>query len=343
MHCLGKRIHRFRQGIKEVRRIKRTDKFVTMAGDFLKEVLLEKQKSLKEAKRRYPEEELRLKLEEPRIWRPFKASIGVRGKLHIIAELKKASPCAGILREDFDPIQISRLYQNAGASAISVLTEEKYFLGKISYLSQVRKIVDLPILRKDFIFEPYQLYESKFFGADAVLLIAEILQDGKLSEFLALAKRLELDCLVEVGNMEELQYALEQGAEIIGINNRNLHTLEVDPKIAASLVAHIPKDKVIISESGIKTHREYLTYKKLNVNALLIGSAFMKAEDIKQKIKELTEGKEPKKAAVLKKKPAVKKPVKSSIVPVRKHRVIGKEKEMPKGTSRKQRATKKRK
>ena len=314
-----------------------------MADDFLKEVLLEKQRVIKEAKRVYPEEELRIRLEEPRIYRPFKQAISTPGKLHIIAEIKKASPSEGLLREHFDPIQISRLYQNAGASAVSVLTEEKYFQGKLAYLKQVRKIVDIPILRKDFIFEPYQLYESKFFGADAVLLIAEILQDGKLSEFLALAKRLELDCLVEVGNEEELRYALAEGAEIIGINNRNLHTLEVDPKIAASLVAHIPKDKVIISESGIKTHREYLAYRKLNVNALLIGSAFMKAEDIKLKIKELTEGKEPKKAAVLKKKPAAKKPVKSSASPVRKHRVSGKKKEVSNGSGKKQPAEKKRK
>lgn len=279
--------------------------------DFLKEVLLEKQRAIKEAKRAYPEEELRLKLEEPRIYRSLKQAISDPGKLHIIAEIKRASPSEGLLREHFDPIQISRLYQNAGVSAVSVLTEEKYFEGKLAYLKQVRKIVSLPILRKDFIFEPYQLYESKFFGADAVLLIAEILKDGKLSELLALAKRLELDCLVEVGSLEELQYALGQGAEIIGINNRNLHTLEVNTKLAASLVKHIPQGKSVVAESGIKTHREYLTYKKLNVNALLIGAAFMKAEDIKGKIKEIAEGKEPKKAAVLKKKPSAKKAVQS--------------------------------
>lgn len=314
-----------------------------MEKDFLKEVLSEKQKAIKETKQVYPEDELRIKLEEPRIYRPFKQAISAPGKLHIIAEIKRASPSEGLLREHFDPIQISRLYQNAGASAVSILTEEKYFQGKIAYLKQVRKIVDIPILRKDFIFEPYQLYESKFFGADAVLLIAEILQGGKLSEFLALAKRLELDCLVEVGNLEELQYALAQGAEIIGINNRNLHTLEVNPKIAASLVAYIPEGKVIIAESGIKTHREYLTYKKLNVNALLIGSALMKAEDIKLKIKELTEGKEPNKAAILKKKVSAKKAVKSNMSPVRKHRVSGKKKEAPSAVSLKQQAAKKRK
>ena len=273
-----------------------------MAGDFLKEVLLEKQKSLKEAKRRYPEEELRLKLEEPRIWRPFKASIGVRGKLHIIAELKKASPCAGILREDFDPIQISRLYQNAGASAISVLTEEKYFLGKISYLSQVRKIVDLPILRKDFIFEPYQLYESKFFGADSVLLIAEVLKDGRLSEFLSLAKRLELDCLVEAHDLEQLKYALDQGSEIIGLNSRNLHTLEIDNKSRSALIKYAPRDRVLVAESGIKTHRDYESCKKLKLNALLIGSALMKAKDIREKFKQLVEGKPPKTKIIRRKK-----------------------------------------
>ena len=264
-----------------------------MAGDFLREVILEKQRALKEAKRRYPEEELRLKLEEPHIYRPFKASIAVSGKLHIIAELKKASPSKGILREDFDPIQISRLYQNAGASAISILTEEEYFLGKLAYLNQVRKIVHLPILRKDFIFEPYQLYESKFFGADAVLLIAELLKNGRLSEFLSLAKRLELDCLVEVHNLDQLKYALDEGSEIIGINSRNLHTLEIDNKLVSFLAKYVPEDKVVVAESGIRTHRDYVSYKKLNVNALLIGSVLMKAANIKEKIREIVEGKVP--------------------------------------------------
>ncbi len=276
-----------------------------MAGDFLREVILEKQRALKEAKRRYPEEELRLKLEEPRIYRPFKAGIAVPGKLHIIAEIKKASPSKGILREDFDPIQISRLYQNAGASAISILTEEKYFSGKLAYLNQVRKIVHLPILRKDFIFEPYQLYESKFFGADCVLLIAELLKDGRLSEFLSLAKRLELDCLVEVHNLDQLKYALDEGSEIIGINSRNLHTLEIDNKLISLLVECVPEDKVVVAESGIKTHRDYLSYKKLNVHALLIGSALMKAGNIADKIKEIVEGKVLKrKVAIRKKKPS---------------------------------------
>jgi indole-3-glycerol phosphate synthase len=259
--------------------------------DFLKEVILEKQRSLKEAKRRYPEEELRLKLEEPHIYRPFKAGIAGAGRLHIIAELKKASPSKGILREDFDPIQLSRLYQNAGASAISILTEEKYFLGKLAYLNQVRKIVHLPILRKDFIFEPYQLYESKFFGADCVLLIAELLKNNRISEFLSLAKRLELDCLVEVHSLDQLKYALDEGSSVIGINSRNLHTLEIDKKLISLLAKHVPEDKVVVAESEIRTHRDYLNYKKLNVNALLIGSALMKAGNIADKIKEIVEGK----------------------------------------------------
>ena len=262
-----------------------------MARDFLKEVLLEKQKSLKETKRKYPEEELRLKLEEPHIYRPFKSAISQEGKLSIIAEIKMASPSEGVLREDFRPLQIARLYQNSGCSAISILTEEKYFLGKIAYLNQVRKIVSVPILRKDFIFDPYQLYESKFFGADGALLIAEILKNGRLSEFLKLAKRLELDCLVEVNNLDSLHYALDEGSEIIGINSRNLHTLELDKKQARALLKYIPQDKVIVLESGIKTHRDYIALAKLNVNALLIGSALIRCEDIKEKFKELVRGK----------------------------------------------------
>ena len=270
--------------------------------DFLKEVVLEKHKAIKETKRYYPEEELRLKLEEPRIWRPFKTNISQAGKLNIIAEIKRTSPSQEFLREDFDLLQIARLYQNSGASAISILTEEKYFSGKIAYLKQARKISELPILRKDFIFEPYQLYESKFFGADAVLLIAELLKEGRLSEFLALAKRLELDCLVEVNNLDDLKYALDQGAEIIGLNSRNLHTLEIDKDLAAALIKHIPKDRIVVAESAIKTHRDYLKYQKLKVNALLIGSALMKAEDIKKKFSDIVNGSAVKK--VVKKIPA---------------------------------------
>lgn len=278
-----------------------------MAGrDFLKEVVLEKQKAIKETKRIYPEEELRLKLEEPHIYRPFKDSIS--GKLSIIGELKKASPSEGLLRENFDPIQISRIYENCGCSAVSILTEEKFFLGKIGYLRQVRKIVNIPILRKDFIFEPYQLYESKFFGADAVLLLAELLTNRRLSEFLSLAKRLELDCLVEVNSLDDLLYSLDEGAHIIGVNNRNLHTLDIDAKLGHKLLEHIPEGKVVVLESGIKTHLQYLSYKKLNVNAFLIGSAFMKAGDIKEKIREIIEGKprEPKKKLPAKKRKTAK-------------------------------------
>ncbi len=269
--------------------------------DFLKEVILEKQRFLKEFKRRYPEEELRLKLEEPRVYRPFKDAISQKGKLNIIAELKKAAPAAGVLREHFDPLQIARIYENSGASAVSILTEEKHFQGKIAYLSQVRKIVNLPILRKDFVFDKYQLYESKFFGADAVLLIAEILKDGKLAEFLEIARRIELDCLVEVNNEDDLKYALAQGARIIGINNRNLHTLEVGKMPAVDLLKHIPENIVVVVESGIKIRRDYLRCEKLKVNAVLIGTVFMKAEDIAGKFKELVEGKSKKEKGKTKK------------------------------------------
>lgn len=285
-----------------------------MKMDFLKDVLLEKQRVLKETKRVYPEEELRIRMEEPRIWRPFKQAISAPGRLNIIAEIKRASPSEGVLRETFDHLQIARIYQNCGASAISILTEEKYFSGKMAYLKQVRKVVDLPILRKDFIFEPYQLYESKFFGADAVLLIAELLKDGKLAEFLAIAKRLDLDCLVEVGGAQELKYAIEQGAEIIGINNRDLHTLEVSKIPDAELFEMVPEGRVIVAESGIKTNRDYLAYKKLKVNAVLIGSAFMKAEDIAKKFKEISEEKEVK---VKVKKPSVKSGTKRKKTPAK--------------------------
>ncbi len=259
-----------------------------MIRDFLQEVILVKQKTLKEAKRAYPEDELRKKLEEPRIFRSFKEAVTSGNQLHIIGEIKRSSPSEGLLREDFHPVNIARIYERCGCSAISILTEEKYFLGKIAYLKQARKVVTVPILRKDFIFDPYQLYESKFFGADCVLLIAEALKNGRLAEFLSLAKRLKLDCLVEVNNQGDLQYALAQGAEIIGINNRNLHTLAIDAKAGAELINCIPEGKIVVLQSGVKTHRQFLSYSKLKVNALLIGSAFMKADDIRKKVQEIT-------------------------------------------------------
>ena len=171
--------------------------------------------------------------------------------------------------------------------AISVLTCEDYFLGDINYIEQIKKTVNLPILRKDFIIQPYQIYESRAFGCDALLLIVELLSQETMSEFLNLAKNLGLDCLVEVHTEKDLKKALKVKAQFIGINNRNLNTLEVDFKTTERLYPLISKDKLVVVESGIKTYQDILFLKILGVEAVLIGEAFMEAEDIKAKISQI--------------------------------------------------------
>ena len=207
--------------------------------------------------------------------------------ISLIAEIKKASPSCGIIRQDFDPCEIARIYKESGAQAISVLTEEDYFLGDINYIDQVKKTVNLPILRKDFIIQPYQIYESRAFGCDALLLIVELLSQETLSEFLGLAKSLGLDCLVEVHTEKDLKKAIRVKADLIGINNRNLNTLEVDFKSTERLYPLIPREKIVVVESGIKTYQDILFLKVLGARAVLIGEAFMRAVDIGAKIREV--------------------------------------------------------
>ncbi|MCX7661953.1 MAG: indole-3-glycerol phosphate synthase TrpC, partial [Candidatus Omnitrophica bacterium] len=210
-----------------------------------------------------------------------------KNKISLIAEIKKASPSSGIIRENFSPSEIARDYTQAGAQAISVLTEEEYFFGSIQHLREVREATNLPLLRKDFIFDKYQVYESCYFGADAILLIAEILSQEKLLELYRLAKELNLDCLVEAHTEKALKKILKiKEIENIGINNRNLSTLEVDLKTTERLYPLIPKEKIVVVESGIKSYRDLLFLKILGVKAVLIGEALMRAENIKEKVKE---------------------------------------------------------
>jgi indole-3-glycerol phosphate synthase len=183
---------------------------------------------------------------------------------------------------------IARTYQEAGVQAIAVLTEEDYFQGNISYLNEVRGITDLPLLRKDFILEPYQIYESRFFGADAVLLISEVLTQESILEMSQLAAELGLVSLVEVHSEKELKKVLKlKNVGLIGINNRDLHTLEVDSSTTQKLFTLIPKDKVVVVESGLKSRQDVMFLKILGVSAVLIGEAFMAAPDIRREIEEI--------------------------------------------------------
>ncbi len=256
-------------------------------GNILKDIISKKKEKILLAKQNLPEEELKARIQGLMPTLPFVEAINKPRVISLIAEIKKASASRGVIRENFNLIDIALIYQKAGAQAISVLTEENYFLGNIAYINEIKNIVNLPVLRKDFIFESYQVYESRFYGADAILLIADLLSKDKLSELMKLAFDLGLDCLAEVHTEKELKKVLSLKAPLIGINNRDLHTFEVDLKTTERLFTLIPKDKVVVVESGIRTRQDMLFLKVLGVNAVLIGEAFMAAEDIRKKIEEV--------------------------------------------------------
>ncbi len=254
----------------------------------LEEILTHKRKELEEMKLRFPLGKVLEGIEqnrEPR--RPFCRALNDAHGIHIIAELKKSSPSEGTIREDFNPLQIAELYDLAGARALSVLTESLYFGGRPSYLRTVRRVTDLPLLRKDFIIDRYQIYESALLAADAVLLISSLLTDEELKSFIEEAKGLKMDALVEVHTEADLKKALGAGAYLLGINNRNLRTLKVNKDAAARLLRHIPKGITVVVESGIQQYEDILRYKSLGVNSFLIGTVLMKSDDIVKKLREL--------------------------------------------------------
>lgn len=208
-------------------------------------------------------------------------------KLQLIAEIKKASPSRGVLRPDLDPVSLARTYRDGGAAAISVLTDENYFQGKLEYLSDIKEEVDVPLLRKDFIIDEYQVYESAAFNADAILLIAAILTRERLEKLIRLCQTLGIDCLVEVHNESELERALTSHARIIGINNRDLNTFEVDIRTTGRLIPLIPQGFTVVSESGILSRADVLKMMEYGVNAILVGESLVTSDDIPAKIKEL--------------------------------------------------------
>lgn len=209
---------------------------------------------------------------------PFEAALKKEG-LHFICEVKKASPSKGVIAEEFDYINIAKEYEIAGASCISVLTEPDYFLGQSSYLKEIKENVAIPVLRKDFIVDSYQIYESKILGADCILLIVSILDDKTLKEYLTLSNKLGLSALVEVHTKEEVERAILAGARIIGVNNRNLQTFEVDINTSFRLRSLIPDSILFVSESGIKTADDIKRCREHKVNAVLIGESLMKASN----------------------------------------------------------------
>jgi indole-3-glycerol phosphate synthase len=219
--------------------------------------------------------------------RDFKAALGAEAGCAIIAEVKRRSPSRGLLRADFDPVRIAREYESCGAAAVSVLTDETFFGGCDADLAAVKDAVSLPVLRKEFIIDPYQVCESRAIGADAILLIAAVLAEGQLREYRDLAASLGLAALVEIHNREELEKALSAGAEIVGINNRDLKTFVTDIRTSLALAPLIPKGRIGVSESGIRTRAEIETLLKAGIRVFLIGETLIAAPEIGPKLKEL--------------------------------------------------------
>jgi indole-3-glycerol phosphate synthase len=244
----------------------------------LHRIVEQKKKEVAQAKKNAP---LNADLQQkPLLVRDFIGALKSQTKPAIIAEIKKASPSKGVIREQFDVAEIATLYAHYGARCLSVLTDEVFFQGQPEYLALAKNQCTLPVLRKDFIIDAYQIQESLFLGADCILLIAAILDDVQLMDFCHMAKELHLAVLVESHNRQELDRALRLPTPLMGINNRDLHQFHTDLQISMNLSALIPKDKIIISESGINTHHDILQLQAYGINTFLVGEQLMRATDI---------------------------------------------------------------
>ena len=253
----------------------------------LDEIVAYKKEELAETKRRAPLADIKARAGEAGPTRGFGAALDAAGGIKLIAEVKKASPSKGVIRQDFDPVAIARVYEASGASCLSVLTETKYFQGDLAYLGTIRKAAGLPLLRKDFIVDAYQVYEARAAGADAVLLIAACLERRQLEDLLGLAAQLGLDVLVESHTYAELDKTLLAGGRIVGINNRDLSSFTVSLDTTFGLLKDIPGDRTVVSESGIATRDDVARLERAGVDAVLVGESLMREKDIGRKVKEL--------------------------------------------------------
>ena len=254
----------------------------------LESIVEQKRSEVEAQKRAVPLEALEERIARQSI--PANLSGALMGdRVRLIAEIKRASPSRGLLCPDFNPVRLASIYADNGAAAISVLTDPR-FQGTLEHIEQVKTAVlsrNVPVLRKDFIFDPYQVYEAKAYGADALLLIAAILSPQELKELLALSQHFWLQCLVEVHSEEELEAALQAGAEIIGINNRDLHTFHTDISMTERLAPSVPQGKILVSESGINSQEHMVKLSRLGVHAALVGEALLTAPDMAAKVREL--------------------------------------------------------
>lgn len=251
-------------------------------SDILNQIVAVKRQEVAAALKRKPLVEMRADAESRVLTRDFLGAMRARiaaGRAAVIAEIKKASPSKGVLRADFEPADIAQTYAEHGAACLSVLTDQQFFQGRIDYLKQARASCPLPVLRKDFIIDAYQVYEARAIGADAVLLIAACLDDAQLCDFEAIARSLDMAVLVEVHDAAELTRALKLKTPLIGVNNRNLKTFEVSLDTTLTLRHELPADRLLVSESGIQSRDDVLRLAAAGVNAFLVGESFMRADD----------------------------------------------------------------
>lgn len=250
-----------------------------------------KKKELAEERGRLPLKEIKARLHDAEPPRNFLASMipSEDKPIRLIAEIKKRSPLKGLLIEELKVDDLSRRYEEAGASAISVLTERKFFYGEPEHIGTAKKVSRLPILRKDFLCEEYQVYESRYIGADAILLIVSILDQSALADFISLSSGLGMSSLVEIHDERELERALKAEAGIIGINNRDLTTFEIDINTTLRIIREVPKGKIVVSESGIYNRNDVQRLRDAGVHAILVGESIVTAKDVREKIRELLE------------------------------------------------------
>jgi indole-3-glycerol phosphate synthase len=263
---------------------------MTDTPDILKKIIDYKRGELASTKGSMPLAEIRARIADSPPTRGFTNSLqcaAADGGTAIIAEVKKGSPSKGIIRSDFDPLVIAGIYAENGAACLSVLTDVHFFLGRLEYLSEIRGVVDIPLLRKDFIFDPYQVYEARGAGADAVLLIAAMLELSRLKDLAALARELGLDVLLEIHDESELETALETDCEMIGVNNRNLRTFVTDLGVTERLAPKVSGDRLIVAESGINSREDIIRLRQSGAKAFLIGESLMRGADIGKKLRDL--------------------------------------------------------
>ncbi|MGI9572951.1 indole-3-glycerol phosphate synthase TrpC [Alloalcanivorax xenomutans] len=259
-------------------------------GTILDRIIERKEQEIADGKRRYSMGDLRALAENQRRARGFHRKLYDRvaeGKPAVIAEIKKASPSKGVIREDFDPVDIARRYEENGAACLSVLTDQEFFQGHEDYLRAARNAVSLPVLRKDFIVDPWQVFETRAMGADAILLIVAALSDAQMDELYRAAQQAGCDVLVEVHSGEELERAMKLNVEVVGINNRDLRTFETRLDTTLELAPQVPADHLVVTESGIHTRADVRLMRDNGIHGFLVGEAFMREEDPGAALKKL--------------------------------------------------------